>query len=154
MSGDQGEGLAHGLVAVHHHQVGGVGRLVVQERVGGEALRLDQPVLPHPLVVEHLRQVALAGVAEDAHHEGVGVVHLPGDFQREMHDQARRPADEQALLPGQPPGHVEGVPVADRLVAVDDVEPERLGDLLVPDPLDLVRVPGHLLTRAPVLGEG
>lgn len=36
--------------------------------------RTEQLVLTHPLVVEHLAEIPLAGVAEERDHEGVGIV--------------------------------------------------------------------------------
>jgi hypothetical protein len=43
---------------------------------GGDALRLQELVLAHPVVVVQLREVALAGVAEDGDDRRVRIVEL------------------------------------------------------------------------------
>src|SRR5690606_31236675 len=71
----------------------------------------------------------------------------------EMDDETGGPADEEPLLPRQAPRHPERVAVGNGAHLVDDVEPERRRDLVVPDPLDLVRPPLAHLPGAVVLGE-
>ena len=124
--------------------------LVLEEVAERHAIRLQQLVLPHPLVVEDLREIALSGVAQEGHDERVGIVHLARDLQRDVRDQPRRAADEQPLLAREPARHRERVAIAHRPVVVDHREIERAGQLVLSDPLDLVRRPLRPM-RAPLL---
>ena len=68
---------------------GALGRPALEQLLDRRPRRLQHLVLLHPLVVEDLGEVALAGVAEDGDDQRGGVVHLAGDLQRERHVQSR-----------------------------------------------------------------
>ncbi len=105
----------------------------------------EQTVLSHPLVVVQLRQIALAGVAQQADDQGVRVVDFASQCHRHMHDQAGRTSDEQTFLPGQTPRHVEGIAILDRAKLIDEAEVECAGQLVVAGTLHFVgRVPADL----------
>ena len=120
----QVERLAHRRRGGHAHQRGRVGRPALQQLLDRDPGRVEQLVLLHPLVVEDLGEVALAGVAQDGDHAGGGVVQLPGHLQRQSHVEPRRSADQDPLLPRQPPGHREGVAVGHLAELVDVIEPD------------------------------
>ena len=72
--------------------------LVVEQIAERHPIRLEQLIFAHPLVVVQLREIALAGVAEEGHDERIGIIDLARDLKRNVCDQPRRSADEQALL--------------------------------------------------------
>ncbi len=125
---------AHRLVGVGVHQSRQVAALGRQDVARGLAPPVEEAEVGHPLVVVELRQVAPAGVWEqhDDHRIRSGVA---PDLEGRPHRGAAGPADEEALLPGDPSGGEEGVAIADLDDPVDDVgvvagRPEVLADAL------------------------
>ena len=109
------------------------------DQVGGRhPLGTEHPVLRHPLVVVDLREIALAGIAQDAHHAGFRIIFFLRHIHRDLHDEAGRAADEHPFLTGDPARHVEGVPIAHLPELIDQIEVQGGRDLVVADPLDHV----------------
>jgi hypothetical protein len=112
---------------------------LADQRLAG--LRRQEPVVGHPVVVEDLGQVAAAAVGQQDHDHVVRTGPVRG-LQRGHHGQPAGPADQQRLLPGQPPRHTEALGVGDRdhLVADGAVVGDR-PDVLA-DPLDQIGTAG------------
>src|SRR5207344_2205344 len=94
----------------------------------------QEAVVGHPFVVEDLRQIAAAAVRQQDDHDIVGSGPLGRAYGRDC-GHPTRATHENALLPGQPAGHGEGVLVGngDDLVAdgsVVGLRPEILADTL------------------------
>src|SRR5579885_2381089 len=98
----------------------------------------QEAVLLHPLVGEHLAQITAPAVRHE-HHDYVLVRHVLRDAQGGDRRRARRAADENALLSGQPPAHDEGVFVADPNYIVEKLEVDRSRDEVLADAFHLVR---------------
>lgn len=111
--------------------------LLVVQHVGDAGARagvLEEAVVGHPLVVEDLAEVAAAAVGEQ--YDDDVVLAEPGGHLQRRHDRhAAGAADQQALLLGEPAGHLEGVLVGDGDDLVRDLtvvggRPEVLTDAL------------------------
>ena len=101
----------------------------------------EEAVVGHPLVVEHARQVAAAGVRVEHDDDVVGCRRL-GDADRRRDGHATGAADEDALDLGDAAGGQEALLVADRDdVVVEVAVPGRREEVLT-DALDEVRPPG------------
>ncbi|MNK90146.1 hypothetical protein D3C87_1101880 [compost metagenome] len=98
-------------------------------------------MLAHPLVVEDLGDVGLAGAGQKDHDDGIGRKGA-GHAQGGDHGVAGRAADEEAFLAGEAAGHGEGVAIADALPAVDQAKVDGVGDVVHADAFDLVRLGG------------
>ena len=95
-----------GLVRRDEHEVGDRAVLAREHVARARAVAADEAEVHHPVVVEDLRQVAAAGVGEQHDDDRLGT-ELPADDERGVHRGAARPADEQALLAGDPARRVE-----------------------------------------------
>src|SRR5206468_11053565 len=116
------------------------------------ALRLEDLVLPQPLVVEDLRQIPLSGVGQHGHHERLGIVHPTRHVERSHDVDAGRASGEQGLFLGQAPHHQHGVLVGHRDPLVDHVPVQRGRQFVAADTLHLVGVALGLLMGTRVLG--
>ena len=106
---------------------------------GAHAASLEEPLLAHPLVVEHLRQVARPVVVEDDDDDIVGREVIL-QLQQAGHRRARGVAREDALLARDPPRHDRGVAVGHLLEVIDDAEVDVLRQEIFADALGAVRV--------------
>ena len=100
---------------------------------------IQEPVLPHPLVVVDLRQVRPPGV-RDQHDHDRAIVELASDLQRGEDSRAGGAAGEKPLFPRQPPRRQQRVAIRYTDPAVDHRRVERTGIEVLADALDLVRV--------------
>ena len=99
---------------------------------------LHEAVLDHPVVVVELREVRAPAVGK--HHQDPRLgPEAPGDLERRERRRAARAADEQALLPRQPPRGQERLAVRDPHPLVHDLGIHRLRPRVLADPLDEVR---------------
>ena len=57
----------------------------------GDAIGVEQLVLTHPLVAVQLREIALAGIAQECHDARIGIVDPPCDLQRYVRDETDDP---------------------------------------------------------------
>ena len=94
----QAERLPHHGGRRHADQRRGPRGPAAEQLLHGGTGRVQQLVLPHPLVVEHLREVALAGVAEYGDDQRRRVVDLARDVERQRHVHART-SRRRASLP-------------------------------------------------------
>ena len=101
--------------------------------------RVEQVIVPHPLVVVYLGEVALAGVREQHDDEVLGG-ERPRHFERHPHRHPGRSADEDGLLAREAPREVEPGAVGAGDDLVDDREVGRAGDEILPHAFDLVGV--------------
>src|SRR5438270_160166 len=116
------------------------------------AIRIEDLVLPQPLVVEDLRQIPLSGVGQHGHHERLRIVDPPRHVQRSHDVDAGRASGEQGLFLGQAPHHQHGVLVGHRDPLVDHVPVQRGRQFVAADTLHLVGVALGLLMGTRVLG--
>ena len=81
---------------------------LVTDDVGDRLLvgDLREAVGLHPLLAEDLVEVATPAVREQDHHDRVRGQRACG-LEGGCHGHAARPSDEQSLLAGEAPGHVE-----------------------------------------------
>ncbi len=130
------------------HEVGQAAVLRAQHVARGHALLVGQePVGPHPRVVEDLRQVAAAAVRQQDHDHGlrcgdrVLLLEPAREAQRRLDRHAARPADEQPLLAREAARHRERVRVGDRDDLVRDGRVVRGGPEVLAHALDEVGAP-------------
>ena len=103
------------------------------------AAPLQQPVLEHPVVVEDLRQVAASAVG-DGREDRLARAVPSRRLEHREHRRAGRAAAENALLAREAAGGEERVAVGHAHVLVDDRRVERLGERVLADALDEIRV--------------
>ena len=101
----RGQHLAHDLLGVGGYQASPSRCGHVTRSPARPSIREEEPVLLHPLVTVDLGEIALAGVTQDGHDAGVGVVDLLGDLQRGDDVQAGGAAHEEAILSREPARH-------------------------------------------------
>ncbi len=130
---------AHRLVGVDVDQRGQLrGPALAAHDLGdGLAAGPEEPVVGHPLVVVDLGQVAPTGVGQQDHDDGVGA-EVAADLQGGPDRGAARPAGQDALLPREPPGGEERVPVAHHHHPVDHRRVVGPGPEVLADALDQV----------------
>src|SRR5215213_1996451 len=117
----QPERLAHELAGRGTDERRGCTVALVRQQVAERhSIGLEELVLAHPLVVEHLRQVALARIAQEGHDERLRVVRLARHLERHVRDQPRRASHEQAFLAREPPRHRERVAIVHRAIVVHE----------------------------------
>ena len=74
----------------------------------GQAGGFEEALLAHPVVVEHLGEIARAVIVED-HDHGLAGLELIGELQQAGHRRAGRVAGEDALLARDAARHDRGV---------------------------------------------
>ena len=117
-----------GLRLVGHHGL---------DRVAGAARRPQEPVVGHPAVVVHLRQVAPPRVGHDDHDHGVGA-EVPAHLQGRPHRRPARTAGQDPLFSCHPAGGQEAVAVGHHHDPVGDVAVVGGRPEVLADPLDQV----------------
>ena len=98
---------------------------------------IEHPVLQHPRVGVHLRQVLPAGVGQQ-HDDRLRLVELASDLQRGEHRAPRRAADQDPLLSRDGARRPERVAVGHLDVAVHHRRVERRGPEVLADPFDQI----------------
>ena len=97
-----------------------------------------EPVLGHPVVVEHLRQVATAGIGNKDHHEPVVV--FGSDLQGGMNRQAARPTSEDTFFSGQSATRDKRLGVGHLDETVDEIQIDCFGIEVLANSFDEVLV--------------
>ena len=108
---------------------------VVDARVGRKAF--GKALVAHPGIIVNFAQVAAAAIGQQ-HHDQFIFGQVLGDFQRAIEGRTAGTADQQTFLADRPPGHQEGVAVADRHPLVNQAQVNRTGDEVFADTLDFV----------------
>ena len=117
-----------------------------------DGARIEQVVVPHPLVGVDLAQVALARVGDEDDDDLVGL-RAPRRLERRVERRAGRAARQNSLLAGEPSGQVERLVVVHRDDLVDHREIERPRKEVLPDPLDFIGLRSDDLLRIEILLE-